>query len=98
MRRLVTTLAFAIAATGAPVLAAPLAAQKSEKPIPRPKLRDVTDTNDAKAYFEAGLRTFRNDPNEAGELLLLGCSAESRLGGPAVRAAAPPCCRRGERC
>jgi tetratricopeptide (TPR) repeat protein len=67
MRRLVTILALAIAAAGAPVLAAPLAAQKAAKPIPRPKLRDVTDTNDAQAYFEAGLRTFSEDPGAAAD-------------------------------
>ena len=67
MRRLVTTFVLAIAATGAPVLAAPLAAQKAAKPIPRPKLRDVTDTNDAQAYFESGLRTFRGDPGAAAD-------------------------------
>jgi tetratricopeptide (TPR) repeat protein len=67
MRRLVTTLALAIAATGAPVFAPPLAAQKAGKPIPRPKLRDVTDTNDAQAYFESGLRTFRENPGAAAD-------------------------------
>lgn len=67
MRRLVTTLALALAATGAPVIAAPLAAQKAAKPIPRPKLRDVTDTNDAQAYFDAGLREFKSNANAAAD-------------------------------
>lgn len=67
MRRLVTTLALAIAATGAPVLATPLEAQKAAKPIPRPKLRDVTDTNDAQAYFDAGVQAFRGDPGYAAD-------------------------------
>ena len=52
---------------GAPVLAPPLAAQKAAKPIPRPKLRDVTDTNDAHAYFDAGMRAFPGEPNEAAD-------------------------------
>jgi hypothetical protein len=65
MRRLFTTLVLAIAAMGAPLLAPPLVAQKAGKPIPRPKLRDVTDTNDAQAYFDAGVQSFRNDPGYA---------------------------------
>jgi tetratricopeptide (TPR) repeat protein len=57
--------ALAVAAWGAPVIAAPLAAQKAGKPVPRPKLRDVTDTNDAHAYYDAGLQSFRDDPGYA---------------------------------
>lgn len=67
MRRLLSLLALAIAATGAPVLAPPLAAQKAGKPILRPKLRDVTDTNDAQAYYDVGLRDFRDDPGAAAD-------------------------------
>jgi Tfp pilus assembly protein PilF len=62
MRRYISILALAIAATGAPSIAPPLAAQKAAKPVPRPKLRDVTDTNDAQAYFDAGVQSFRSDP------------------------------------
>jgi hypothetical protein len=67
MRRFVTTLVLAIAATGASILAPPAAAQKTPKPIPRPTLRDVTDTNDAQAYYDFGLRTFRDDPGTAAD-------------------------------
>ena len=67
MRRLLTLLALALAVTSAPCLAPSLAAQKEGKPIPRPKLRDVTDTNDAQAYYDAGLRQFRNDPGYAAD-------------------------------
>ena len=41
--------------------------RRQAKPIPRPKLRDVTDTNDAQAYFESGLRTFRENPGAAAD-------------------------------
>ena len=54
--------ALAVVAWGAPIFAPPLAAQKAGKPVPRPKLRDVTDTNDAQAYYDAGLQSFRDDP------------------------------------
>ena len=67
MRRLCTTLVLVMATMGAPHLAPPVAAQKAAKPIPRPKLRDVTDTNDAQAYYDAGLRDFRDDPGAAAE-------------------------------
>lgn len=67
MRRLFTTLALAIATAVAPVLVTPLAAQKPGKPIPRPKLRDVTDTNDAQAYFDAAVQSFRGDPGYAAD-------------------------------
>ena len=56
-----------MAATGASILAPPAVAQKAPKPIPRPKLRDVTDTNDAQAYYDFGLRTFRDDPGKAAD-------------------------------
>ena len=65
MRRVLTTLVLAIAAMGAPILSPPAAAQKAPKPVPRPKLRDVVDTNDAQAYFDAGVQSFRSDPGYA---------------------------------
>ena len=67
MRRLLTLLALALAVTSAPCLAPSLAAQKEGKPIPRPKLRDVTDTNDAQAYYDAGLSSFRDNPDYAAD-------------------------------
>ena len=67
MLRLIRILALAVAALGAPIIAAPLAAQKAGKPVPRPKLRDVTDTNDAQAYYDAGLQNFRDDPGYAAD-------------------------------
>jgi tetratricopeptide (TPR) repeat protein len=67
MRRIVPTLVLALAATGAPFHAPPLAAQKAPKLVPRPKLRDVTDTNDAQAYFQAGVQNFRADPGYAAD-------------------------------
>src|SRR5688500_15096545 len=65
MRRLYPMLALAVVAWGAPIIATPLAAQKAGKPVPRPKLRDVTDTNDAQAYYDAGLQSFRDDPGNS---------------------------------
>jgi Tfp pilus assembly protein PilF len=66
MRRFLTLAAFALASAMASLVpTAPLAAQRPAKPIPRPKLRDVTDTNDAQAYFDAGLALFRDDPGGA---------------------------------
>ena len=67
MRRLLPTLALAIAAMGAPVLAPRVAAQKAGKPIPRPKSREIADTNDAQAYYAIGLRDFRDDPGSAAD-------------------------------
>src|SRR5205823_13766272 len=67
MRRLLTMLALALAATVAPLVAAPLMAQKLAESIPRPKLRDVTDTNDAQAYFDAVIQRFRSDPRYAAD-------------------------------
>ena len=49
------------------LVASPLAAQRGGKPVQRPKLRDVTDTNDAQAYYEAGLQRFRDDPGYAAD-------------------------------
>ncbi|PYP80989.1 MAG: hypothetical protein DMD35_02845 [Gemmatimonadetes bacterium] len=67
MRRPFATLALALTATGAPLLAAPLVAQQVAEPIPRPRLRDVTDTNDAQAYFDAGVESIRSDPAYAAD-------------------------------
>lgn len=67
MRRFFTTLVLAFAATGAPIIVTPIAAQKIGKPIPRPKLRDITDTNDAQAYFDAAVQRFRDDPGYAAD-------------------------------
>jgi Tfp pilus assembly protein PilF len=66
MRRLLTRLVLATAS--ALLLVAPaLLAQRGGKPVPRPKLRDVTDTNDAQAYYAAGLERFRDDPGYAAD-------------------------------
>src|SRR5215218_3062346 len=67
MRRFLTFLALVLAVAGAPCLGPSLAAQKPAKPVPRPKLRDVTDTNDAQAYYDAGLTSFRDDPDYAAD-------------------------------
>ena len=68
MPRFLTTLALALAAAVGPLpVAAPLAAQRLGKPVARPKLRDVPDTNDAQAYFDAGVRVFRDDPAAAAD-------------------------------
>src|SRR3954470_21552556 len=58
----------AVAVTSALLLVAPtVAAQRGGKPVPRPKLRDVTDTNDAQAYYDAGLARIRDDPDYAAD-------------------------------
>jgi Flp pilus assembly protein TadD len=68
MRRLLALSVLALAAATAPLLMAPpLAAQRLGKPADRPKLRDVTDTNDAQAYFDAGVKAFRTDPGYAAD-------------------------------
>src|SRR5512142_1628409 len=66
MRRplLCTALALASAVF---LVATPLAAQRGGKPVPRPKLRDVTDTNDAQAYYDAGIQQFNRDPDYAAD-------------------------------
>ena len=51
----------ALAAT----LGAPLAAQRLGPPEQRPRLRDAADSNDAQAYFNLGVASFKNDPGEA---------------------------------
>jgi len=56
---------FAVATASVLLFAAPTLA--AQKPVPRPKLRDVTDTNDAQAYYEQGLRNFRSDPDFAAD-------------------------------
>lgn len=50
-------LAAAVSRTGA--------AQRLGPPEDRPRLRDVTDTNDAQAYYNLGLAQFERDPDEA---------------------------------
>ena len=47
------------------LLAAPALA--AQKPVHRPKLRDVTDTNDAQAYYDQGIQRFRDDPDFAAD-------------------------------
>jgi tetratricopeptide (TPR) repeat protein len=59
MRRLLI-LAVLVAAAGSP-----LQAQRLGPPEERPQLRDVTDTNDARAYFDAGVSAFEKDPDRA---------------------------------
>ena len=46
-------------------VAAPVAGQRLGPAEERPKLRDVTDTNDANAYFDRGIASFDNDPEAA---------------------------------
>jgi tetratricopeptide (TPR) repeat protein len=59
MRRLVLAAALAVAASH------PLAAQRLGPPMERPRLRDVTDTNDAQAYYDHGLALVERDPKQA---------------------------------
>ena len=66
MRRPIIRVAFALASTFV-LVATPLSAQRGGKPVPRPKLRDVTDTNDAQAYYDAGLQRINNDPDYAAD-------------------------------
>ena len=54
-----------LAACLATVLASSLAAQRLGPPVERPRLRDVTDTTDAQAYYEHGLPQFERNPKEA---------------------------------
>jgi len=49
------------------LVASTVAAQRGGKPVPRPKLRDVTDTNDAQAYYDAGLARIKDDPDYAAD-------------------------------
>jgi Tfp pilus assembly protein PilF len=66
MRRSLVRTAFALA-SAVFLVAMPLSAQRGGKPVPRPKLRDVTDTNDAQAYYDAGMQRFNNDPDYAAD-------------------------------
>jgi tetratricopeptide (TPR) repeat protein len=43
----------------------PTAAQRLGPTEQRPSLRDVTDTNDSKAYFDRGIASFERDPETA---------------------------------
>jgi len=64
--RPIARIAFALASVVF-LVAAPLSAQRGGKPVPRPKLRDVSDTNDAQAYYDAGLQQFNRDPDYAAD-------------------------------
>lgn len=55
----------ALGTASALLLAAPVLA--AQKPVHRPKLRDVTDTNDAQAYYDQGIQRFRDDPDFAAD-------------------------------
>jgi tetratricopeptide (TPR) repeat protein len=59
MRRLLMVAALVAA------VSEPLTAQRLGPPEDRPRLRDVTDTNDAQAYFARGIAAFENDPDGA---------------------------------
>ena len=45
----------------------PAAAQRLGPPMERPRLRDVVDTNDAKAYYDLGLASIDRDPGRAAD-------------------------------
>lgn len=49
----------------AAIMALPAQAQRLGPPVKRPALRDVTDTNDAHAYFNLGLERFELNADEA---------------------------------
>ena len=59
MRRLLAAVALAL------TVGTPLAAQRLGPPAQRPRLRDGADTNDAQAYFNAGLTAFNKHAEEA---------------------------------
>jgi tetratricopeptide (TPR) repeat protein len=59
IRRLITAVALAAAVSH------PGSAQRLGPAEERPRLRDVTDTNDAHAYYDLGLATFVRDPATA---------------------------------
>ena len=59
MRRLLGAVALAL------TVGTPLAAQRLGPPAERPRLRDGADTNDARAYFNAGLAAFSKHAEEA---------------------------------
>jgi len=66
MRRLLTVaVSAAIALTVLAPQSSVLSAQRLGPLEKRPKLRDFPDTNDAQAYFEAGVQEFRHDPQTA---------------------------------
>jgi tetratricopeptide (TPR) repeat protein len=83
MRRLLIISAIALAAGAAPLLvAAPLAAQRLGKPVARPKLREVPDTNDAQAYFDAGVKLYREDPAVAADAFYWAARINPSWGDP----------------
>ena len=47
------------------VVSSPMRAQRLGPVEERPPLRDVTDTNDARAYFDVGVSAFERDPDRA---------------------------------
>jgi tetratricopeptide (TPR) repeat protein len=59
MRRLLLAATILVAAVPS------LSAQRLGPPVERPRLRDVTDTNDSKAYYDLGLELFERDPSQA---------------------------------
>jgi Flp pilus assembly protein TadD len=59
MYRLMMVAALAVA------VSRPLAAQRLGPPVERPPLRDLTDTNDAQAYYDLGLDNFERSPETA---------------------------------
>jgi tetratricopeptide (TPR) repeat protein len=82
MRRLLVLATLALSAAALPPLAHPLTAQRLGPPMSRPKLRDVTDTNDAQAYYNAGLNSFRNDPFYAGAAFYWAARIDPSWGDP----------------
>jgi tetratricopeptide (TPR) repeat protein len=82
MRRLLILATVALFAAAFPPLARPGGAQRLGPPMARPKLRDVTDTNDAQAYYTAGLNSFRSDPYYAGSAFYWAARIDPGWGDP----------------
>jgi tetratricopeptide (TPR) repeat protein len=82
MRRHLALATLALSAAALSPLARPLTAQRLGPPMSRPKLRDVTDTNDAHAYYNAGLSNFRNDPFYAGAAFYWAARIDPGWGDP----------------
>jgi tetratricopeptide (TPR) repeat protein len=61
MRRLLLAATILVAAAPA------LSAQRLGPPVERPRLRDVTDTNDAQAYYDLGLAMIERDASQAAD-------------------------------
>jgi len=64
-------------------------AQRLGPPVARPQLRDVTDTNDAHAYYNLGLSLFDKNPEEAASAFYWAARIDPIWGEPlyALRAA-----------